>query len=280
MNYVTLNNGVKIPQLGLGVFLIKDNKILTNAVKVALDVGYRHFDTATLYRNEKPLGDALKNSSVDRKDLFVTSKVWNNVTTYDGTKKAFEDSLKKLGMDYLNLYLIHWPSKGYLEKWRALEDLYSQGLVKAIGVSNFEKPHLDKLLSKAKVVPVVDQLETHPYFQQKDLHALLKKLNIRHEAWSPLGRAKNGALQDSTIIQIAKAHDKTPAQVILRWHIQRDEIVIPKSVHEKRIKENFDVFDFSLTGKEMDEIAQLDKNQRMDNDPEDQTFLKQSVLTS
>ncbi len=263
MQEITLNNQVTVPQLGLGVFQIEDDNILKDAVKAAINDGYRHFDTATLYKNEQALGEALADSGVPRDELFVTSKVWNTVTTYDDTIAAFKESLRKLNMDYLDLYLIHWPTEGYLEKWRALEDLYDQGLVRAIGVSNFEKEDLEQLLAHAKVTPAVDQVETHPYYQRPKLHALLKQLGIAYEAWSPLGRAKNGALQDPTLQEIAQTHNKSVAQVIIRWHLQNDEIVIPKSTHANRIEENFNVFDFSLTDSEMQQIAGLDKNESM-----------------
>ena len=263
MQEITLNNQVTVPQLGLGVFQIEDDNILKDAVKAAINDGYRSFDTATLYKNEQALGEALADSGVPRDELFVTSKVWNTVTTYDDTIAAFKESLRKLNMDYLDLYLIHWPTEGYLEKWRALEDLYDQGLVRAIGVSNFEKEDLEQLLAHAKVTPAVDQVETHPYYQRPKLHALLKQLGIAYEAWSPLGRAKNGALQDLTLQEIAQTHNKSVAQVIIRWHLQNDEIVIPKSTHANRIEENFNVFDFSLTDSEMQQIAGLDKNESM-----------------
>ena len=263
MQEITLNNQVTVPQLGLGVFQIEDDNILKDAVKAAINDGYRHFDTATLYKNEQALGEALADSGVPRDELFVTSKVWNTVTTYDYTIAAFKESLRKLNMDYLDLYLIHWPTEGYLEKWRALEDLYDQGLVRAIGVSNFEKEDLEQLLAHAKVTPAVDQVETHPYYQRPKLHALLKQLGIAYEAWSPLGRAKNGALQDPTLQEIAQTHNKSVAQVIIRWHLQNDEIVIPKSTHANRIEENFNVFDFLLTDSEMQQIAGLDKNESM-----------------
>ena len=263
MQEITLNNQVTVPQLGLGVFQIEDDNILKDAVKAAINDGYRHFDTATLYKNEQALGEALADSGVPRDELFVTSKVWNTVTTYDDTIAAFKESLRKLNMDYLDLYLIHWPTEGYLEKWRALEDLYDQGLVRAIGVSNFEKEDLEQLLAHAKVTPAVDQVETHPYYQRPKLHALLKQLGIAYEAWSPLGRAKNGALQDPTLQEIAQTHNKSVAQVIIRWHLQNDEIVIPKSTHANRIEENFNVFDFLLTDSEMQQIAGLDKNESM-----------------
>ncbi|WP_288227212.1 aldo/keto reductase [uncultured Enterococcus sp.] len=277
MEELKLNNGQMIPQLGLGVFKVQDADDLKRAVAEALKDGYRHFDTATIYHNEEWLGEALAQSDVKREDLFITSKVWNINTTYDETIAAFHESLKKLQTDYLDLYLIHWPSEGYNEKWRAMESLYNDGLIKSIGVSNFEKPHLEKLMTTATIKPTVDQIETHPYFQQKELHEYLKSLDIVHEAWGPLGQGKSNVLEDPVLTKIAEAHSKTVAQVILRWHLQRDIIVIPKSVHEERIAQNIDVFDFTLTEEEMSMIASIDKNQRGSGDPNDEEFLKGSL---
>ncbi|MGH1648903.1 aldo/keto reductase [Enterococcus gilvus] len=277
MEELKLNNGQMIPQLGLGVFKVQDADDLKRAVAEALKDGYRHFDTATIYHNEEWLGEALAQSDVKREDLFITSKVWNSNTTYDETIAAFHESLKKLQTDYLDLYLIHWPSEGYNEKWRAMESLYNDGLIKSIGVSNFEKPHLEKLMTTATIKPTVDQIETHPYFQQKELHEYLKSLDIVHEAWGPLGQGKSNVLEDPVLTKIAEAHNKTVAQVILRWHLQRDIIVIPKSVHEERIAQNIDVFDFTLTEEEMSMIASIDKNQRGSGDPNDEEFLKGSL---
>lgn len=274
MEQLKLNNGQMIPQLGLGVFKVQDADDLKAAVSEALKDGYRHFDTATIYHNEEWLGEALAESDVPREELFITSKVWNSNTTYDETIAAFHESLKKLQTDYLDLYLIHWPSEGYNEKWRAMESLYKDGLIKAIGVSNFEKPHMEKLMTTATIKPAVDQVETHPYFQQKELNDYLKSMDIAHEAWGPLGQGKGNVLEDPVLIKIAEAHDKTVAQVILRWHLQRDIIVIPKSVHAERIAQNIDVFDFSLTDEEMSMIASIDKNQRGSGDPNDEEFLK------
>ncbi len=277
MNELTLNNGQKIPQLGLGVFLVQDATDLKRSVADALKDGYRHFDTAAIYHNEAWVGEALAESDVKREDLFITSKVWDSNTTYDETMAAFKESLKKLQTDYLDLYLIHWPSEGYTEKWRAMEDLYNDGQIKSIGVSNFEKPHLDKLLASAKVKPAVDQIETHPYFQQKELHDYLTSLNIAHEAWGPLGQGKSGVMEDATLKQIADAHKKSVAQVILRWHLQRNIIVIPKSIHAERIAQNIDVFDFKLSDDEMNAIAGIDKNRRGSEDPNDEEWLKKSL---
>ncbi|MCH4011998.1 MAG: aldo/keto reductase [Furfurilactobacillus sp.] len=277
MDELTLNNGQKIPQLGLGVFLVQDANDLKRSVADALKDGYRHFDTAAIYHNEAWVGEALAESDVKREDLFITSKVWDSNTTYDETMAAFKESLKKLQTDYLDLYLIHWPSEGYTEKWRAMADLYNDGQIKSIGVSNFEKPHLDKLLASAKVKPAVDQIETHPYFQQKELHDYLTSLNIAHEAWGPLGQGKSGVMEDATLKQIADAHKKSVAQVILRWHLQRNIIVIPKSIHAERIAQNIDVFDFKLSDDEMNAIAGIDKNRRGSEDPNDEEWLKKSL---
>lgn len=277
MEQLKLNNGQTIPQLGLGVFKVEDSNDLKQAVDAALENGYRHFDTAAIYHNEAWLGEALAESDVKREDLFITSKVWNNNTTYDETIAAFHESLKKLQTDYLDLYLIHWPSEGYNEKWRAMESLYNDGLIKSIGVSNFEKPHMEKLLTTAKVKPAVDQLETHPYFQQKEMNDYLKNLDIAHEAWGPLGQGKSNVLQDPVLVKIAEAHNKSVAQVILHWHLQRNIIVIPKSVHAERIAQNIDVFDFTLTDEEMSLIASIDKNQRGSGDPNDEEMLKNSL---
>ena len=274
MEQLKLNNGQLIPQLGLGVFKVQNADDLKRSVVVALKDGYRHFDTATIYHNEAWLGEALAESDVKREDLFITSKVWNSNTTYDETIAAFHESLKKLQTEYLDLYLIHWPSEGYTEKWRAMESLYNDGLIKSIGVSNFEKPHMEKLLASAKVKPTVDQIETHPYFQQKEMNDYLKSLDIAHEAWGPLGQGKSYVLDDPALVKIAEAHNKSVAQVILRWHLQREIIVIPKSVHAERIAQNIDVFDFTLTDEEMTLIASLDKNQRGSGDPNDEEFLK------
>ena len=277
MEQLKLNNGQMIPQLGLGVFKVQDAEDLKRSVADALKSGYRHFDTATIYHNEAWLGEALAESDVKREDLFITSKVWNSNTTYDETIAAFHESLKKLQTDYLDLYLIHWPSEGYNEKWRAMESLYNDGLIKSIGVSNFEKTHLEKLMTTATITPAVDQIETHPYFQQKELHDYLKGLGIAHEAWGPLGQGKGNVMEDPTLAKIAEAHNKSIAQVILRWHLQRDIIVIPKSVHAERIAQNIDVFDFTLTEEEMSLIVALDKNQRGSGDPNDQEWLKKSL---
>jgi diketogulonate reductase-like aldo/keto reductase len=276
---ITFNNGEKIPQEGLGVFLMKDKDEFMKAIKWAIDAGYRHFDTAAFYGNEQWLGEALKESGLKRDEFFITSKVWNSDHGFDETMAAFEKSLKKLGTDYLDLYLIHWPADNYIETWQAMEELYKAGRVKSIGVSNFQQHHLDDLLANTEVVPVIDQIETHPYFQQNDLVKYLHDHNIAHEAWSPMGRGSDGIFDDVILKDIAAKYHKTVAQVILRWHLQRQTVIIPKSTHKERIEENFDLYDFELTGDEMNKIATLDTGKRIYGDPDDKEWLAKSANT-
>lgn len=273
---IPLANNHTIPQLGLGVFQVDNESDIKNSVKWALEAGYRHIDTAAYYGNEQWVGEAIRESGVDRKDLFITSKLWNNVRGYDETKHAFQESLTKLGLDYLDLYLIHWPASGYVDSWKAMEDLYRDGKIKNIGVSNFEQNQLEDLMSQTEIKPVVDQIETHPYFQQTEMHAYLESQGIQHEAWSPLGGGKNNAVNDPLFVKLAKAHNVTPAQVILRWHVQREEIVIPKSIHEDRVKANRNIFAFGLDEAEMAEIAKLDQGKRVGPDPQNTEWLKKS----
>ncbi|MCM2674600.1 aldo/keto reductase [Alkalicoccobacillus plakortidis] len=270
MEFVTLNNGLKMPQLGFGVWQVPDEEA-TPAVKNALEVGYRSIDTAMIYRNEKGVGEALKEANVDRSDLFITTKVWNSDQGYDATIKAFDESLERLGLDYVDLYLIHWPTPmydTYVDTYKAMETLYKEGRVKAIGVCNFEIEHLQRLLDECEIVPVLNQIECHPYLAQNELKDFCAKHNIFVEAWSPLMQGGD-VLTDSTVVEIAKAHEKTPAQVVLRWHLQNDSIVIPKSVTPSRIEENFDVFDFSLTDEEQQKLNALDNGTRRGAHPND-----------
>ncbi|MFD1672403.1 aldo/keto reductase [Agrilactobacillus yilanensis] len=270
---VLLANGKSMPQLGLGVFKVTKATEVKNAVKWALDAGYRMIDTAAFYGNEALVGEAIAESGIPRSDLFITSKLWNSVRGYDETKQAFNETLQRLQLDYLDLYLIHWPAPGYVESWQAMEELYGLNKIRAIGVSNFEIEHLNDLMSKTAITPMVDQVETHPYFQQKDLNKFLTEHSIYHEAWGPLGQGKSGLLEDPVLTEIAKAHDKTVAQVVLRWHVQRNEIVIPKSIHENRIKENIEIFDFKLSKNEMAKIEAIDTNERSGRDPYDTEWL-------
>lgn len=270
MEFVTLNNGVKMPQLGFGVWQVPDEEA-TSAVINALNVGYRSIDTAMIYKNEVGVGKALKESDVKREDLFITTKVWNGDQGYDSTIQAFNDSLERLELDYVDLYLIHWPTPmydNYVDTYKALETLYKEGRVKAIGVCNFEIDHLQRLLDECEVVPVLNQIECHPHLAQKELKEFCAKHDIYVEAWSPLMQGGD-VLTNQTVVDIAEAHGKTAAQVVLRWHLQNDTIVIPKSVTPSRIEENFNVFDFSLTDAEQEKITALDNGTRRGAHPND-----------
>lgn len=257
-----------MPQLGFGVWQVKDDQA-TAAVSTALEVGYRSIDTAMIYKNEVGVGKALKESSIPREDLFITTKVWNSDQGYENTLRAFDESLERLGLDYIDLYLIHWPTPQfdqYVDTYKALEKLYHDGRVKAIGVCNFEIEHLERLLNECEVVPVLNQVECHPYLAQTELKEFCAKHNIFVEAWSPLDQGGE-VLQDEVVQKIAESHGKTAAQTVLRWHLQNNTIVIPKSVTPSRIKENFDVFDFELTTDEMKAILEINRNRRKGPQP-------------
>lgn len=268
---VTLNNRVQMPWLGLGVFKAKEGDEVVKAVKSAIRNGYRSIDTASAYRNEEGVGQAvwsaLQENNLRREDVFITSKVWNSEQGYETTLKSFDDSLNRLGLEYLDLFLVHWPVKGkYKETWRALERVYAEGKVRAIGVSNFQIHHLEDLLSETKVVPAVNQVEFHPYLTQKDLLRYCREQGIQLEAWSPLGQ---GHLLEHEILKgIAGKYGKTVAQVILRWDLQLGVVTIPKSVREARILENADVFDFELSMEDILAIDGLNRNQRFGSDPD------------
>ncbi|WP_217587308.1 aldo/keto reductase [Lentibacillus saliphilus] len=273
MQYVTLNNGLQMPQLGFGVWQVEDAKA-EPAVAKALEVGYRSIDTAKVYGNEAGVGRALAKSGVPREELFITTKVWNSDHGYEETLAAFDASLERLGLDYVDLYLVHWPTPEYdqyIETYQALEKLYQDGRVKAIGVCNFNVEHLERLLDECEVVPVVNQVECHPYLQQKALKQFCAKHDIHLEAYSPL-MTGGAVLEDDVVHEIANRHGKTSAQVILRWHLQYGNIVIPKSVTPKRIEENFAVFDFELDVSELDEIAKLDRNERKGIEPNEMNY--------
>ena len=270
MNFVTLNNNLKMPQLGFGVWQVPDDQA-TEAVEIALKVGYTSIDTAMIYKNEKGVGRAIAESSVPREELFITTKVWNSDQGYEKTLRAFEESLDRLGLDYIDLYLIHWPTPNfdqYVDTYKALEKLYHDGRVKAIGVCNFEVEHLERILIECEVVPVLNQVECHPYLAQNELKEFCAKHNILVEAWSPLEQGGE-VLKDEVIQKIAASHSKSPAQVVLRWHLQNNTIVIPKSVTPSRIEENFNVFDFELSADEMNEINKLNRNRRKGPNPND-----------
>lgn len=263
MQFITLNNGNEIPQLGFGVWKVPDEEA-ESAVGQALNAGYRLIDTAKIYRNEVGVGKALATTNVPREDLFITTKLWNADQGYENTLKAFDESLEKLGLDYVDRYLIHWPTPKYdqyVETYKALETIYKEGRAKAIGVCNFDIEHLQRILNECEVVPAVNQVECHPYLQQKELKEFCKEHGIVLEAYSPL---MNGTkvLHDPVIQEIANQYGKTPAQVILRWHLQEDIIAIPKTVTPSRMDENIDVFDFELSHEDLEKIATLDRNER------------------
>lgn len=268
---VKLNNGVEMPWLGLGVFLSKEGNEVINAVKYALEVGYRSIDTAAIYKNEQGVGQAIKESSVPRKEIFLTSKVWNTDQGYQSTLKAFDKSLEKLQTDYLDLYLIHWP-KGELsaESWKALEELYEKGKVKAIGVSNFMVHHLEDLLKTCQIKPMVNQVEFHPKLIQPDLLTFCKTNEIQLEAWSPIMK---GRVNDIPLMKaLAEKYKKTPAQITLRWELQKGVVVIPKSVTPERISSNAGIFDFILSEQDMAKIDTLDMAKRIGPDPDNFDF--------
>jgi methylglyoxal/glyoxal reductase len=267
----TLNNGVKMPWFGIGVFKVEEGPELVNAVKFAIKHGYRSIDTAAIYGNEEGVGQAiregLQETGVTRDELFVTSKVWNADLGYESTIAAYETSLKKLGLDYLDLYLIHWPVEGkFKEAWRALETLYKEGKVKAIGVSNFQVHHLEELLKDAQVKPIINQVEYHPRLTQKEVKAFCLKHGIQMEAWSPL---MQGQLLDDPLLQkMANKYNKSIAQVILRWDLQNGVVTIPKSTKEHRIVENADIFNFEISPEDIEQIDKMNQNHRVGPDPD------------
>jgi 2,5-diketo-D-gluconate reductase A len=267
---VTLNNGQQIPQLGFGVFLIEPQDTVA-AVSAALEAGYRHIDTAEEYGNEKEVGEAIRQSGLDRSDVFVTSKLTNDAHQPDDARQAFDESLKALGVDYLDLFLIHWPlptryDGDFVSTWQTLEEFYREGRARSIGVSNFQAHHLRRLHGESQIIPAVNQIEVNPYLTQDELRGFCAEHQIAVEAWSPLGRGN--ILQDPEIEAIARRAAKTPAQVVLRWHIQRGDIVFPKSVTPDRIRENIDIFDFGLSADEIGTISALNRNERTGPDPD------------
>jgi len=264
----TLNNGVEMPWVGLGVFQTQPGREVEQAVRWALELGYRHIDTASFYENEDGVGKALAESEVDREQVFVTTKVWNSEQGYKETLAAFDRSRSKLQTDYVDLYLVHWPlQSSFKDTWKALEKLYADGVVRAIGVSNFLEHHLEDLMGDFDVVPVVNQVEWHPFVLQKPLLDFCKENDIQFEAWSPLSR---GRFLDNEVIQdLAKKHGKSPAQVLIRWDLQHEVVTIPKSVHRERIEENSKVFDFELSDEDMRRIDALDTNTRIGPHPDE-----------
>jgi methylglyoxal/glyoxal reductase len=267
LSTTTLHNGVEMPWFGLGIYKIEEGKNLISTIHTAIELGYRSFDTASLYQNERGLGEAISISLIPREQLFITSKVWNTEQGYESTLAAFDASLKRLGLDYLDLYLIHWPVPNlYKDTWRALETLYKEKKVRAIGVSNFQIHHLQNVMRDGTIKPMVNQVEYHPKLSQDELLSFCKQENIQLEAWSPLMR---GRLQkDPTLLEIAKKHKKTVSQIILRWDLQNEVVTIPKTSKTERLKENANIFDFTLTDQDMSTIQSLNENLRTGQDPD------------
>lgn len=258
MEFVTLNNGVKMPKLGFGVYQITDPQQCKNAVLDAVSAGYRLIDTAASYGNEEAVGRAVKECGVSREDLFITTKLWITDTSYEGSKRGFENSMKRLGLDYLDLYLIHQPLNDYYGAWRAMTELYKEGRIRAIGVCSFYPDRLADLIAFNEVAPAVNQVEANVFFQQESARQFMKSKNVQMQGWAPFAEGKNNLFENETLKKIASAHNKSIAQVVLRWLLQRDIVCIPKSVKKERIEQNFDVFDFELSSSEMQEIAKLD----------------------
>lgn len=258
MEYTMLSNGVKMPMEGFGVFQVRDPKECEQAVLDAIGVGYRLIDTAASYGNEEAVGAALKKSGACRDDLFITTKLWVSDSSYEGAKQAFESSLQKLGLEYLDLYLLHQPMGDYYGAWRALEELYKEGRIRAIGVCNFYPHVLADFCETVEVTPMVNQVELHPFFQQPDALTLMQEYEVQPEAWGPFAEGKHGIFTHPVLTEIGAKYGKSAAQVALRWNVQRGVIVIPKSTHRNRMEQNFDIWNFSLTDEEMAAIAPLD----------------------
>ena len=258
MDYVTLSNGVKMPLEGFGVFQVPEATVCEQAVRDALSVGYRLIDTAAAYFNEEAVGAAIRKSGIPREELFITTKLWVQDAGYESAKKAFETSMRKLGLDYLDLYLIHQPMNDYYGAWRAMEELYEAGKIRAIGVCNFYPDRLTDLCMNAKIAPMVNQVELHPFFAQTGAIENMKSLNVRPEAWGPMAEGKHGIFTHPVLTEIGRKYGKTAAQVALRWNAQRGVVIIPKSTHRERMEENFNIWDFALSEEDMTAIAALD----------------------
>lgn len=274
MQTVTLNNGVKMPIIGFGVYQVPDAQECENAVYEALMAGYRLIDTASGYLNEEAVGRAIKRSGVPREELFITTKLWIQDAGYESAKIAFSKSLSKLQLDYLDLYLIHQPYGDYYGAWRAMEDLYREGKIRAIGVSNFHPDRLMDLILHNEIVPAVNQVETHPFYQQKESAAFMKEQGVQHESWAPFAEGRNNMFSNKVLTSIAEKHNKSVAQVVLRWLIQREVVTIPKSVRKERIVENFDIFDFELSLEDMEQISILDKGESLFGSHRDPQIVK------
>jgi len=274
MQHVKLNNGVEMPLLGFGVFQVTDLAECERSVADAIETGYRLIDTAASYQNEEAVGKAIKKSGVPREDLFITTKLWIQSNGYDGTKKAFKNSLKRLQLDYLDLYLMHQPFGDVYGEWRAMQDLYKEGMVRAIGVSNFHPDRLIDLIIHNEIVPAVNQVETHPFHQQIETQKFLQENNVQIESWGPFAEGKNNIFHNELLLSIGRKYNKSIAQVVLRWLIQRGVVAIPKSVRKERMAENFNIFDFALSAEDMEAIKALDTNTSSFFDHRDPAMVK------
>ncbi|HUX53579.1 MAG TPA: aldo/keto reductase [Williamwhitmania sp.] len=274
MQKIALNNGVEMPILGFGVYQVPDAEECERSVLEAINTGYRLIDTAAAYMNEEAVGKAIKKSGVARKELFITTKLWIQDTGYESTKKAFEKAMKRLQLDYLDLYLIHQPYGDIYGSWRAMEELYGDGRIRAIGVSNFQPDRLIDLIIHNKVVPAVNQIETHPFHQQIDTQKFLKENNVQIESWGPFAEGRNDMFKNDLLVSIGKKHNKSVAQVVLRWLTQRGVVAIPKSVRKERIVENFNIFDFELSHEDMDAIVAMDTKMSLFFDHRDPEMVK------
>jgi len=274
MQHVKLNNGVEMPMLGFGVFQVTDLAECERSVADAIETGYRLIDTAASYQNEEAVGKAIKKSDVPREDLFITTKLWIQSNGYDGTKKAFKNSLKRLQLDYLDLYLMHQPFGDVYGEWRAMQDLYKEGMVRAIGVSNFHPDRLIDLIIHNEIVPAINQVETHPFHQQIETQKFLQENNVQIESWGPFAEGKNNIFHNELLLSIGRKYNKSIAQVVLRWLIQRGVVAIPKSVRKERMAENFNIFDFALSAEDMEAIKALDTNTSSFFDHRDPAMVK------
>lgn len=274
MDYIKLNDGNKIPALGLGTYKIKDQETMANVIETAFEAGYEYIDTAKFYENEDIIGRELKNAPKKRSDYQIATKVWPSDFGYDKTKKSIDESLEKLQTDYIDVILLHWYGKDFDKSWEVFEDYKKQGLVKSIGVCNFEIKQMTELL-KLGEKPVLDQMESSPHFQNDQTVEFLKENDIIHQSWSPLARGRSELLEEHLIKKLSNKYGKTPAQIVLRWHIERGSMVIPKSTHSKRIRENIDIFDFSIEDEDLRAMKSLDIKKRYSNDPEDEVWLKE-----
>lgn len=271
---VTLHNGIKLPMLGFGVFQMNDLAQCEQSVYDALLAGYRLIDTAASYLNEEAVGRAIKRSGIPREELFITSKIWVQDVNYENAKKAYQASLEKLQLEYLDLYLIHQPYNDIYGAWRAMQELYEDGRVKAIGVANFTSARLVDLILNNKIKPMVNQIETHPFNQQGEAHKVMHEYGVQHEGWAPFAEGRQNLFTNETLMEIAKRHNKSVGQVVLRWNVQRGIVVIPKSVRKERIRENFTIFDFELSDEDMEKIKAMDENKGLFVVHEDPEFVK------